>query len=353
MAVQVNGEGVCETTITNCTFVANAAALGGGVQALSESAVGELSINNSIFWSNTGGSISQENTDVFINHTLLEEANCPPDVGIMCDAATITLLGEDPLFEDFAMEDFRLSMGSPAINAGDQNLLPMDMDDLDNDGDVNEFLAADLQNDARIQDGEVDLGIFESGGVGLAFDLLTFEATITEEGTAQLKWRVLENAAISHYDIQHTDRNGNVFKTIGKMESDGLAGQLKTYHFEHLQPSIGQNYYRLQQVENSGKIALSDIRLVWLNGSNPILVYPNPVDNTLNVALPQMDSNPSIYWKITDVVGKIVFENHLDRLEEGQQFSISEVELLSAGTYFIEVMAEGKRLGVVEFVKVE
>ncbi|MFN0060358.1 MAG: nitrous oxide reductase family maturation protein NosD [Planctomycetota bacterium] len=77
----------------------------------------------------------------------------------------------DPLFR--ADDDFRLSVGSPAADAGSNLLLPIDAWDLDEDGDTAEFLPIDLHENARRVDAPevvdtgagdaplVDMGAFE------------------------------------------------------------------------------------------------------------------------------------------------------------------------------------------------
>ncbi|NUQ63376.1 MAG: tandem-95 repeat protein, partial [Pirellulales bacterium] len=61
------------------------------------------------------------------------------------------------------MDDaFHLNAGSPAASAGDISLLPQDVDDLDGDGNVVERLPLDLDGNARIRDGLLDLGAFST-----------------------------------------------------------------------------------------------------------------------------------------------------------------------------------------------
>jgi hypothetical protein len=51
--------------------------------------------------------------------------------------------------------------GSPAINAGNNNQIPVDSEDLDGDGDTTEKLPFDARNLARISGGTVDIGAVE------------------------------------------------------------------------------------------------------------------------------------------------------------------------------------------------
>jgi len=64
----------------------------------------------------------------------------------------------DPLFAD---ADGRLSLGSPCIDTGSNAALPPDTADLDGDGDTTEPIPLDLDGNARIFNGVVDMGAYE------------------------------------------------------------------------------------------------------------------------------------------------------------------------------------------------
>ncbi|MFQ5807169.1 MAG: hypothetical protein ACE5I3_12040, partial [Phycisphaerae bacterium] len=76
----------------------------------------------------------------------------------------------DPLFVDpdgpdndpntWEDNDYRLSVGSPCIDAGDNDAVPPDIADLDGDGDVDEPIPFDLDGNPRFVD---DPGMPDSG----------------------------------------------------------------------------------------------------------------------------------------------------------------------------------------------
>ena len=90
-----------------------------------------------------------------------------------------SLVGVDPLFvrnpsrgpdgvwgtADDDYGDLRLQPGSPAIDAGDNALLPADEFDLDGDGDVTEVLPVDLAGGPRVLGPRVDIGAYEGAVV--------------------------------------------------------------------------------------------------------------------------------------------------------------------------------------------
>jgi hypothetical protein len=59
--------------------------------------------------------------------------------------------------------DLHLQDGSPALDNGDNSLLPLDLTDLDSDGDTSEPIPYDLDMLPRVMNGTVDMGAYEGG----------------------------------------------------------------------------------------------------------------------------------------------------------------------------------------------
>ena len=73
----------------------------------------------------------------------------------------------DPLFCDAANHNLRLQDGSPSIDAGNDGALPLDVADVDDDGNTGETLPWDLDTRIRQFDGNaggtlVDMGAYEN-----------------------------------------------------------------------------------------------------------------------------------------------------------------------------------------------
>ena len=152
--------------ITNCTIVGNSdGGSAGGVFSFG------AQLYNCVVWGNTPyqiegfGKVVAEYSNI--------QGGWPGDGNI--DA--------DPLFVDAGLGDHRLMSGSPCIDAGDNDALPLDQYDLDEDGDTMEPLPFDLGGNTRLVDDPntkdtgvgrppiVDMGAYEFQGAGCPWDL--------------------------------------------------------------------------------------------------------------------------------------------------------------------------------------
>lgn len=134
--------------ITNSTFSANIATIGGGVYASTST----VEINNSILWENIGNEIEAvSGADINVNHAVVEGGY-----------DGIAVLDHDPDFIDSGEGDYRIELTSIGVDAGNGSLLISDSFDIDQDGDTNESFPYDLGSNPREQLGSVDLGAYEA-----------------------------------------------------------------------------------------------------------------------------------------------------------------------------------------------
>ncbi len=159
------------TTLLGCDVVRNKAEDNcGGIFNGKDS---QLDLKNCIVWSNSDNSGFTEPAQVKnINNgqkVILEHCCVQSWTDNLGGTGNF---GNDPMFINFdvtnnknstADYDLQLSSGSPCINAGDKSVLPQDIFDLDGDGDKDEVIPYDLENKPRVLNGEVDIGVFESG----------------------------------------------------------------------------------------------------------------------------------------------------------------------------------------------
>ncbi len=158
------------TYITNSVIADNVAAGDGGGLL---NAIGGVEIVNSVITNNqasAGGGISMPGGDIANS---IVWGNTPTQGIVGLDGSAISVdnsdvqgwtgggvgnIDADPLFVGGG--DYRLQVGSPAIDAGDDSAVPADVYDVDEDGDTTEP-TPDLDLEDRIQGVAVDMGAFE------------------------------------------------------------------------------------------------------------------------------------------------------------------------------------------------
>ena len=152
-------------TFANCTFADNAAYDHGGAIA---AGVGHVQIENCVLWGNSAP-LGPELSMALPSPTELTVAYSNIEGG----AASIYVteysvinwgdgnLNADPLFIDPDYGNYHLSPDSPCVDSGNNAAIPVDMADLDDDGDRAEPTPQDLDGNPRITDGTVDRGAYE------------------------------------------------------------------------------------------------------------------------------------------------------------------------------------------------
>ena len=168
----INPGGGETLTFINCTFADNRVVSGAGGGAIfTESGAGPVILTNCILWGNTAGddppNPNQIEDPVGVVTVTYSDIEGTIDPG--WDGGNN--INDDPLFVDAGIGDYRLLIGSPCIDFGNNDDVPCDQFDLDNDGfDCqmgSEEGTPDLDLINRVLDGKndgtdiVDMGSYE------------------------------------------------------------------------------------------------------------------------------------------------------------------------------------------------
>lgn len=158
-------------------------------------------------------------------------------------------------------------------------------------------------------------------------ELVSFDAKRSNKSTL-LTWKTAserENAAF--YVEQST--NGTDFQTIGQVKGNGTTNTAHTYTFEHNDPSVNINYYRLKQVDFNGKSEYSPIRSVVF-GKSGLVIKTTLVSDALDIVVSDETTTP---LSIFNTAGQEVFTA---KVQGAQRLSVSS---LPAGTYIVRTAA--------------
>jgi hypothetical protein len=157
-------------TLDSVSFVDNVSSdvptYGGG--AIYNTSSSSPIIHNSIFWGNSDPQVLNQDAGSIPTFTYSDlQGGCQP--GFNCNF----IINKDPLFVNPALNDLHLQLSSPAIDAGNNSLLPADNLDLNHNGNTTEVLPLDRDGNLR----QVDLPVADSGvGSAPIVDMGAFEA---------------------------------------------------------------------------------------------------------------------------------------------------------------------------------
>ncbi len=159
--------------------------------------------------------------------------------------------------------------------------------------------------------------------------LVQFDARHVERDVL-LNWATSEEKDSWYFDVQHS-YNGTDWTDLTriKMKSDGnTVHALNQYDYRHLNPWVGNNYYRLKMVDLDGTFAYSTIKKVTVSLVEGLFVYPNPAVDVVNIGSLNLTDYKSI--RMFDSSGRMVYRSSalVDKIN---------VKNLTPGVYMLTV----------------
>jgi hypothetical protein len=101
---------------------------------------------------------------------------------------------------------------------------------------------------------------------------------------------------------------------------------------------MGNNYYRLKQVDKDGKYSYSQIVLLKgskANGISISAIYPNPAKDNVSIVF-NAETVSKVHIALVDVAGKVLQQKQTT-LSIGQTSYTTDISTLRAGNYLIRV----------------
>jgi len=156
-----------------------------------------------------------------------------------------------------------------------------------------------------------------------------------------LNWQTASEINNSHFNVERS-KNGRNFELIGKVEGSGNTYSSQEYDFVDKNPSTDA-FYRLVQVDYDGSSEYSDIIFIDSNFSHfdsGIEIYPNPVNDRLNVQLNNFKDDV-LNLSILDITGRIVIIKSINPTNHGNTLDL-DLSNLESGAYFVKLTSVGK-----------
>ena len=178
---------------------------------------------------------------------------------------------------------------------------------------------------------------FDCAEASLPVELLYFTAEPYYED-ALITWETATEINNSHFEVQHST-NGVDFTVIGEVDGAGTTTENQYYEFIDQKAVVGENYYRLRQIDFDGNFEYTHMQVVIfeaddanVNTATPqITVYPNPTVNTLNIKTNQIGTD---YIQIYNPLGQMVMQESTSSTDYEHRINVAE---LPSGSYMVKL----------------
>ncbi len=172
----------------------------------------------------------------------------------------------------------------------------------------------------------------------LSNELLSFEAVANASQQVDLTWALDQLGVLDYFEVLHSS-DGIDFEAFAQ---DPVGARLQ-YETLHPHPQGGNNYYRLRLHQTDGTVRYSPIRVVYLDKTHLVRVYPNPVQAALTVEVhAEVDGPLVLEW--VNPLGQVVHRSQ-HPLQQGDNRLLAEVHALGKGVYLLQLYQNGVRVG--------
>jgi type IX secretion system substrate protein len=153
----------------------------------------------------------------------------------------------------------------------------------------------------------------DGGSLPLPVELMSFSAQPINNEKVLLAWRTASETNNDFFSVEHST-DGIRFIEIDRILGAGTFHGILDYKTFDEEPSFGNNYYRLKQVDFDGSEEYSEIQSVsFAKEDEDVKLYPNPTYGTVNIRWPGSENYQVMVYNAN---GEFVFsENNSKRLE--------------------------------------
>jgi len=176
--------------------------------------------------------------------------------------------------------------------------------------------------------------------ISVPVELTMFSGTYIN-GTIQLEWETATEINNSGFDIERRFENTS-FEKIGFVAGSGSTTVETHYSFTDENPLVGNNYYRLKQIDFSGEFAYSDEIMVEVNGLADFQLFqnfPNPFNPSTKIqfSVPQQSD---VIITLHDMLGRELKLLFNDKVDAGMQEFVVDAGNLASGVYLVRMITK-------------
>ncbi len=168
--------------------------------------------------------------------------------------------------------------------------------------------------------------------------LLSLFATAEPQRT-HITWLSNLGYKTDYYTIQKQNNASGVFEDVTTINNTYFDNQMQFFSNYDNQPTEGDNPYRLKAVFNDGRFTLSETVKVRFDKIHQVKVFPNPVDNQLDILLNEV-SDEITTVKLFNILGVEMKRQILGKNNTQLQMDVKD---LPVGFYQVHILQKGKR----------
>jgi Secretion system C-terminal sorting domain len=172
---------------------------------------------------------------------------------------------------------------------------------------------------------------------------LLFNAT-AEENAVTLKWITEQEFNNHHFEVERSF-DGNNFKAIGLVSGGFEDENRKNYQFKDKDAELRSKsivYYRLKQVDNAGKVTLTNTLIVKLQAKMGVVMQtsPNPFTENLNVSFATTENGFAVIT-ITSINGQKMITKQATVRCGYNNLQLNDLMRLAPGMYTAQLIING------------
>ena len=179
---------------------------------------------------------------------------------------------------------------------------------------------------------------------GLPVKIVFFSASISNDKVS-LHWQTTSELTFNSFIVEESEGIKGFVAVANIKSKNATSGS--NYDYTSTSTLVGKEYYRLKLIDNDGSFKYSAI--VFVNGNtsaiNKLVIYPNPVANTISINYPKAVASTTI--RIMSVDGKIFVTKQVTAGSMATSFDVSK---LPASSYYLSYENDGVRT-VSKFIK--
>ncbi len=175
----------------------------------------------------------------------------------------------------------------------------------------------------------------------LPVTLVAFGGKLNKNEQSELNWITSSELNNSYFDVEYST-NGEFYK-IGTIKGNGTTFHYHDYAFIHLTPAVGDNYYRLKQVDYNGKTAYSEvINIPYSKKVGPFAITPNPTHGELNIQY-EATSVDEVNISVTNLLGQVLYQNQSNSIIGMNTLNLN-LQNWEPGIYFVNFTINGETI---------